>query len=139
MFSPLQKDHCKKCTTLDWVNNDGVCEDCSTTKEVDSFRTATMCKTCADEHTRLCTECKKPTDVYVEGSMLCPKCAASDGTVVNCHGCGTPFLPKTKYGSTFCTTCFSSVKKGKCVECKKLSKTLDNSGRCDYCADAETE
>lgn len=97
-----------------------------------------MCRSCEKKRQIYCPECKEPTNEYVEGTMLCPKCAAKDYAILNCLGCGVPFAPRSKHGGSFCITCMKKLRKGHCVECDKLSAIIDHTGRCDSCQDIET-
>lgn len=137
MFSPTSQGVCKRCDKQEWVDTNGKCETCVRVTAEVSFRTADMCKPCEKEHNLYCIECHKKTELYVEGTMMCPKCAAKEYTVVNCHGCGLPFAPKNRHGS-FCNTCFLKIKSGKCVDCSKIVNpkvdSIDNTGRCESCS-----
>lgn len=103
----------------------------------EGFKTHLLCKSCEEKRQIYCPECKEPTEQYVEGTMMCPKCAAKDYAVQNCNGCGLPFAPASRHGTSFCISCVRKLRKGQCVECGNVAARIDNTGRCDDCQDIE--
>lgn len=124
---------CKKLTDV----IKGVCKSCTVGVQCSNL----YCKNCGEvfvdpDGSRICTNCSKqlclvchtPVEPQGVGRLFCNEHQPQ------CQGCGAKFDPVDR-NDKFCYSCYSSVSAGCCVDCATPTRHLDETGRCENCAD----
>jgi len=125
---------CRKCETVRYVNDEGVCHECTVLegyKNLRHFSSVKRILTAGIPHpllqTRQCLTCGGKFAAEVLSQVHCSKC------LPRCVGCLTVFLPSNKLDRT-CKSCKAKQRAHICVKCRNAERLiLSPDGLCHSC------